>query len=219
MPAVSERQDTDLVTHFLLHAERTDKRAAQVDVPAIHELIPERDPHVVVEAVLVGLAMSKEALLPRSARRRRKLNGTFPPSGLTEEKAISGRSRPTNAVKCQRSNRCQFDVVLINSSGKPQLLAAVGQSLGATILVNQEHHCSGPAMTDLQHDAKHSGWTLVGAAAHRTVRDGAFVGTAVVAKAGVTLGDVAGKFDHSPATSPGRLTAAWVQAGSLPRAW
>ena len=45
------------------------------------------------------------------------------------------------------------------------------------------------------------------------MKDRAFAGTAVVAKGGVNLGDVADKFDHSPSASLGRLAAARVQAG------
>ena len=64
-----------------------------------------------------------------------------------------GKSRPT-AKGADRSIPKTLDLVIMNSSGKPQLLAAIEVNAGAKVVLNQEHHCHGGALADLQHDAK-----------------------------------------------------------------
>ena len=66
---------------------------------------------------------------------------------------------------------------------------------------------------DLQHDAKKLGWTLTGAPAVRTSREGSSAGVCVAARAGISVGDIGGSFDLSPPSYPGRLSGAWIQAG------
>ena len=104
-------------------------------------------------------------------------------------------------------------MVILNSSGKPQLVAALRAHLGASVIVCQEHHCRGADLIDLQHDALDLGWSLVGANAHRTAKDGLSAGVAIAARAGARLGKVGTSFDHSPTVALGRVTAAWVNVG------
>ena len=73
-----------------------------------------------------------------------------------------------------------FDCVVLNSSGRPQLLAALTVLGGAKIVIGQEHHSHGASFVDLQHDAKAMGWTLVGAPATRTQAEGVFAGVCLL---------------------------------------
>ena len=47
--------------------------------------------------------------------------------------------------------------VVLNSSGRPQLLAALTEIGGAKMFLGQEHHSHGASFVDLQHDAKKLG--------------------------------------------------------------
>ena len=101
---------------------------------------------------------------------------------------------------------------MLNSSGKPQLLAAMQTDQTATVIVNQDQ-CFGPEFVDLQHDAKNEGWALVVSSANKTVKEGKSCGVAIVAKHGINIGSVAGSLDHSGSQSPGRIAAAWMHVG------
>ena len=105
------------------------------------------------------------------------------------------------------------DILTLNSSGRPQLLAALQVPNGAKIVACQEHHCHGADFVDLQHDAKALGWTLVGSPAAKTKSDGTSAGVCIAVRRAKGIGDVGGRFDLSPPSSPGRLAGAWIQAG------
>ena len=133
---------------------------------------------------------------------------------MLQNLVTAGSSRP-GAWRPQRSQRQNFDLVLLNSSGKPQLMAALQCSLVASIFLCQEHHAGGPNFVDLKHEAKQLGWTVEGASACRMAREGWSAGVVVVAKAGIGIGNVAGSFDHSLDAARGRLAAASCHAACL----
>ena len=81
------------------------------------------------------------------------------------------------------------------------------------MIVNQEHQTRGAELMDLQYDAHNAGWNLHGSPAAKTLKDGLSAGVAVAVRKSVGCGLVHGKSDHSPRSSPGRLSAVWVQAG------
>ena len=145
--------------------------------------------------VAVGKAVGQE-FKPRSSRPSNKRDRTFPASPLMQSWVATGVSRP-GARRMPKSQRSTFDLVLINSSGKPQLLAALESNLGSSVFLCQEHHAGGPGFADLKHEAKQLGWTAEGAPACRTSKEGWSAGVAIVAKKGVGVGNVSGGFDHS----------------------
>ena len=105
-------------------------------------------------------------------------------------------------------------MVILNSSGAPQMLVALATCDETIyIVVNQEHMFAGPAFVDLAHDARSAGWSLTGAQAARTENDGFSAGAAIAVKRPIVTGSVIVKSDHSPRASPGRFSATWVQAG------
>ena len=113
-----------------------------------------------------------------------------------------------------------MDVVVLNSSGWPQLDAAMdfyrgredagGVSIAA--ILGHERHASGQAWVDLQHRARSGGWKLQGAQAVQCDSGRRSAGTCVAASAHVELSSAAGcPFDCSPQGSEGRLSAAWLE--------
>ncbi len=127
----------------------------------------------------------------------------------------SRRKRPRGRRARGQGSCC--DVILLNSSGKPQLLEALGdlpRKTTAAVLV-QEHHATRDSLADLQSQVKELGWKLGPAEAVRTAKGGASAGTAVVVPSHVGWGAVrqgSWEIDAGP-TNRGRLAAAWVQAG------
>ena len=150
---------------------------------------------------------------PRSCRRARKAanNPSFPGLAAIQAAAVQEASPSKERVKQAKSNL--LDCVILNSSGRPQLMAALEVSGGASVIVAQEHHSHGASFIDLQHDARALGWTLLGAPATRTQAEGTSAGVCVAVKQGIGVGDVAGTFDLSPPATPGRLSGVWVHAG------
>ena len=123
-------------------------------------------------------------------------------------------SPPSQSRRCKQGKRAGFDILLLNSSGPPQLLAALATCEDSILAIaNQEHQCRGLAFTDLQHDASAAGWRLHGAQAAATAKDGTSSGVSIAVRKTVGHGDVHGAVDHSPHASPGRLSALWVQVG------
>ena len=127
--------------------------------------------------------------------------------------AVQDGVQSADRKRSRKAGKSNLDCIILNSSGKPQLLAALEINQGARIIICQEHHCSDTHFVDLQHDAKKLGWTLTGAPAKRTVRDGTSAGVAVAVKSGIPVGDIGGTVDLSPSESLGRLFGAWVQVG------
>ena len=113
------------------------------------------------------------------------------------------------------------DVVTLNTSGKPQLLEALrhfkdskapdGSRYKVAAVCCQEHHAVGELWENLRYSAKRLGWQLHGAAgfAGEALRCRSGVGVAAPNHIGLALlGER--QFDISPARSPGKLTAAWL---------
>ena len=175
-------------------------------LPALHEDSVDNPSGVCVTTIDVGTAkqpVHNRSKAGRKPRRRAAEHAHAPlPTQLSAVQPLDRRKR-NKAPK-----RYGFDILLINSSGKPELLATLEAGCNASVVLNQEHHCAGSAYVDLQCDAKAASWTLVGVLAVSTIRDETSAGVAVAAKAGSPVGNVARTFDHSPMTSLGRLAAA-----------
>ena len=126
------------------HAEKHDKNAVRVEsmlkragaqsildqCPSISE---ELGPNVLeldqsALVMQVGAANAEVAHLPRSARTHKKSDATFLASAMMSEFATSGRSRDMSTRRGSNASRRVFDIVFENSSGKPQLLAALQES-------------------------------------------------------------------------------------------
>ena len=212
------------IGQFLHWAEKHDASAASaeimlrcanhgiMDVPTIEEEIDHMEVSMDPEPLHVSAYVPRYCSQKKKKKRPRQ-QSAFPAAEYMESIARSGRSRRPTATRGSGSNRSTVDIILLNSSGRPQLLAALEESLGASIVMNQEHHCQRPALVDLQYAAKDLGWVLVGAAAARTTKEASSAGVAIAAKTDIRVGSINGKFDHSPATLPGRIAAAWIQIG------
>ncbi len=117
----------------------------------------------------------------------------------------------------RRQRGCQEgELWLLNSSGKPQLEAAVccaNESGGKCIaILNQEHHQGAARLADLQATAKAHGWTAAAAAAVVSGDGGPSAGVAVLTPSHVSSGlGVGGRVDISPKGSEGRLAQLWCQ--------
>ena len=132
-----------------------------------------------------GVLQHVEHLQADEHAQRTRRPCAFLASALMHNLASDSRSRPFTSKRGWRSSNRTFDLVLINSSGRPQLMAALQISLGVAVFLCQQHHPSGSAFTDLQHEAKQVGWTAEGALACTTAKDGSSAGVAVVAKKGM----------------------------------
>ena len=228
-PSVSRKPPTGLVGEFLQQVERTDKSAARAHIMLRAEGVAptdlpwiEEDEEDLPEEHIPGSAASEcepeyvgaATLCERKkGKRRSTLAGVYPATEFMNSIADSGLTRRVSAKRGSGKSKSSFDLIIVNSSGKPQLLAAMETKLGASVLVNQEHHCHRSAFTDLQYEARDLGWKLVGAPAHATAKDGFSAGVAVAARNGIGIGPIGKKFDHSPSSCPGRVAAAWIHAG------
>ena len=197
----------------LAHVFMRDARGAQSLVPGPQIISLEQlvEPPV-GECLPVRVAAAPPPQL-RSCRRARRAAGnpTFPGSAAIQAAAAQEPSAPRARLKQTKGN--SLDCIILNSSGRPQLMAALTISGGAGVIIAQEHHCHGASFVDLQHDARALGWTLLGAPAARTQAEGASAGVCVAVQQGIGVGDVAGAFDLSPPATPGRLSGVWVHAG------
>ncbi len=146
--------------------------------------------------------------------------GSSPSGGQGAKDNGQRRKRPRG--KRMRGGRGEeewaVDIVHLNGSGAPQLIAAL-KSLGgdrgrtAALLV-QEHHARGAALADLDDKVRKLGWKLAPTAATDGRKGGNSAGTAVIVPAHIDWGlPPGGTWDISPPGSAGRLTAAWVRAG------
>ena len=154
---------------------------------------------------------------PRHTRRKGKQrstpHGELLASEFMRSIALSGRTRSCRAKRSSGKARATFDILLINSSIRPQLAAAMEISQGVSVFANQEHQCSRHAFVDLQYAARDLGWKIVGAPAHLTPKEGYSAGVSIVAKSEIGIGAVGKGFDHSPPSAPGRVAAAWLRVG------
>ena len=231
-PLVSEKQDPkDLALSFLRGKGGCQCSAASVaalvashcngerppapDYPLIEEdrLVPENFP-TFSESMAVGPA--RLPVYNRSKAGRRSQNRGCPIDGSVFRSLPSCHGVATKMQRPRQKRRpnSTFDILLVNSSGRPQFAAAL-QSCGqrVKVILNQEHQAAGPQFVDLQHDASRVGWKVQGAQAKCTPKGGRSAGTAVACRKPVGMGDIHGSFDHSPSSSPGRVSAAWLQVG------
>ena len=115
--------------------------------------------------------------------------------------------------RCKQGRRAKCEVLILNSSGPPQLRAALLTCDPSVMaILNQEHHCSESSFVDLQYDARSVGWNLHGVHAAKTA-DGFSAGVCIATRTSVGRGLIHDSCDHSPRVSPGRFAAAWLQIG------
>ncbi len=126
------------------------------------------------------------------------------------------RNRPRG--RRRRSNNDSVEVWTLNSSGRPQLLAAVAaaQSAGGgrvCAILSQEHQARDAAIADLQADVGKYSWRIAVASATRGGGGGASAGVGVATPRHVPSGLRPGwSSDASPKAHPGRICIHWVQA-------
>ncbi len=143
-----------------------------------------------------------------------------------EASALGGAASPEGArrprgrrQRGRRSGEANDTVQLwsFNSSGGPQLKAAINYarhhaSTKPVAILSQEHHATADKVADLQSYAKRLGWRMSAVKAVATDKGGASAGVAVLVPSHVSAGvDQAASLDGSPANSPGRFAAQWVQ--------
>ena len=220
---VPASRKVDLVDDFLDTVQKSDVNASQARaMMRMVETVNESPPAVtlVLQDLLQydddHVAPLRVGPAEELVKRPKKRNHARPNIEIPGQEVLASAVVPavqSTRKRTQAAQRSRMDCVILNSSGKPQLLAALEVSQGARVVFCQEHHCVGTQFADLQHDAKKLGWALTGAPATRTARDGNSAGVAVAVKAGIPFGDIGGSFDLSPSASPGRLSGAWIQAG------
>ena len=109
-----------------------------------------------------------------------------------------------------------MEVVTINSSGLPQIIAAVKYAAShkgsiAAILC-QEHHRREEGLADMQAATRALGWKTTGVAAVTGAGGGASAGVAAITATHVPSGAQDGiPIDGAPKGSEGRLLSVWVQ--------
>ncbi len=117
----------------------------------------------------------------------------------------------------RRRNGGKCELWTLNSSGRPQLEAAVqiARDRGVPVLgvMNQEHHQGESKLADLQSWCRASGWRAALTRAVPGRGEGPSAGTAVIVPRHIPCGLQEGmKPDASPSDSPGRITCHWLQA-------
>ena len=153
------------------------------------------------------------------------LSRTFPngmqSQSVSQVEKDSARGRRRRRGQTPKTSK----VVLLNTSGRPQLREALlhfagdnGSGHGAEIapvaaIVIQEHKQRGLAWQDEVHNASKPGWSLRGAEAHvgDVAGERPKCGVAVAVRAHIGVAKAKGcPVDASPSTSPGRVAAVWV---------
>ena len=123
------------------------------------------------------------------------------------------------ATKKRGSKPRYADIVLLNSSGKHQLVEAMqhyrvrpNNQTQVVALLGQEHWARGNKWSTLQHQAKSAGWKLQGSEADMGEKGKPRAGTCIATRSHIGLGLASGiTIDLSPAGSEGRLAAAWAE--------
>ena len=212
-------RESDLLSSFLDEAARVDPRAQHASTllsgaavrscgPPVTLSLAECLPieHAELPPVCVGPAPPVKERAKMRKRRGSKMSAE--PAGAAVLATVENAALPSALRRRhQKTKRNILDVLIINTSGRPQLLAVLEVHRGAQVIVCQEHHCAGPSFADLQHDAKKLGWNLTGAPAVRTSREGISAGVCVAARAGISVGDIGGSFDLALPSHPGRCLA------------
>ncbi len=134
-------------------------------------------------------------------------------------RAASLRS-PTNRPRGRRRRKAPAPVEIwsINSSGRPQLLAAISRAQSSSerevcAILSQEHQARGPAVADLQADCRALSWRIAATSATAGHGGGPSAGVGVATPAHVPSGLRPGwNTDVSPKGCPGRIAVQWIQA-------
>ncbi len=110
------------------------------------------------------------------------------------------------------------DVITFNGSGSPQLVAALealeGERKRVAAVLAQEHLARIDAVADLQHAARQRGFKFAPCEAAQGKGGGPSAGVGIAVPLHRGWGGIQGPcWDLSPASSPGRLVGAWIQAG------
>ncbi len=133
-----------------------------------------------------------------------------------EEADRQGRTYARRARGRRQRGVHEGEVWLLNSSGKPQLEAAIrcanGERGTCIAILNQEHHQTSANLADLQAAARSQGWTAAAVAAVGGGAGGPSAGVAVLTPTHIASGLGVGlKVDISPKGSDGRLAQLWCQ--------
>ena len=110
----------------------------------------------------------------------------------------------------------QSEVVTVNSSGMPQIIAAVKHAAShkgvVAAILCQEHHRREEGLVDTQAAIRALGWKTTGVAAVTRAGGGASAGVAAITPAHVPSGaQECIPVDGAPKGSEGRLVSVWVQ--------
>ena len=211
--------------HATSFANLATNAAARIFPPEIveEETGKELDPSIQAavtaraQQLTVGPAVERSR---RPPRRRRKGDrppvvawpGTTTPPTPTSSAEVLAVAY-SEGKRCKQGRRAKCEVLILNSSGPPQLRAALLTCDPSVMaILNQEHHCSESSFVDLQYDARSAGWKLHGAHAAKTA-DGFSAGVCIATRTSVGRGLIHDSCDHSPRVSPGRFAAAWLQIG------
>ena len=174
--------------------------AGQMDRPSIEE---EVKPQLAMEdhsagAISVGPAEIAQHHRARAGRPPRK-SALHPVNENESEVSCARKRRLRPRTRTSKQSRATADILLVNSSGRPQLAAALQACpKSVKVLLNQEHHAKGHRFVDMQYDADKAGWKMYGAQAVVTPKGGESAGTAIACRKGIGMGDMNGAFDHSP---------------------
>jgi hypothetical protein len=183
--------------------ERRCSSSATERAVAVADVAPPASPMLEEEEILGGQpALGVAEVDQEAAARAAKLRG------------------PTNRPRGRRKRASagSTEVWTLNSSGRPQLLAAVAaaQAMGkgkVCAILSQEHHARGSAIADLQADLRRCSWRMAVVSATRGEGGGASAGVGVATPSHVPSGLRPGwSSDSSPKAHPGRICIHWVQA-------
>jgi hypothetical protein len=138
-----------------------------------------------------------------------------------EDAAVSPSQPRKRRGRGRRQRSGEADTVSIwtfNSSGAPQLRAAVSHCRACrgdvpVAILCQEHHAGAEQLADLQAQVRKDGWRIAASRATQTVAGGWSAGVGICTPAHVAAGvdSALTAVDCSPAGSPGRVAALWVQ--------
>ncbi len=173
-----------------------------------------------------GQTVAKDDAMPRLPALEEEIEeiGAEPHGEPGERAPLVEEGRPKRRKRGRRqrgrsqgSGEDEVHIWCYNSSGAPQLRAAMNSACGGecgqpvAILV-QEHHATASKVADLQAQGRAEKWRVAVARAVHTEMGGASAGVAVCTPAHVAAGIDKGEVtDCSPKDSPGRIAVQWVQ--------
>ena len=222
----------DPLLHLFVEAEKKFVgRIARSDTPtkiSLAQLITDDSPQI--DELHQGEQKSTEdndrhtmvagrAAPPRQWRKRQRAKIpqlTWPHVQHMSEQVGAHAGTMNKRIRARRpkSGSQHADILLINSSGRPQLIASAAHSQKRVAAeINKENQCRDEKWADLCADFKKMGWKLAGAQAGVTAKKGLSAGIAVAVRSHLETGLCAESADLSPVGSDGRLAAAWTRIG------